>query len=250
MAEKVFLNDGLVDIESASVSVADGGLLYGAGLFETMRSFNGKIFRIDDHLNRLFASAKTLSIHNTYEKDYITDAVYKTLEANGLTDARLRLTLTSGRMNVAEEELRPTLLITAAQLQPYPDEYYKNGVLVVLSMSRQNPADPTCGHKTINYFSRMLALNQARQKHAAEALWFTVDNHLAEGCISNIFLVKDSTVYTPPLTTPVLPGVMRKTVCEIAADKDIKLKEKDLVLSYERNHAGNAGDNGRTAQRR
>ncbi|HUT45875.1 MAG TPA: aminotransferase class IV, partial [Sedimentisphaerales bacterium] len=95
---------------------------------------------------------------------------------------------------------------------------------------RQNPAEPTCGHKTISYFSRMLALKWAHQRRATEALWFTVDNRLAEGCISNVFLVKDSVLYTPPIETPVLAGVARKTVCQIALKNSIKLVEKDLNI--------------------
>jgi len=114
--------------------------------------------------------------------------------------------------------------------QPYPPEYYKKGVLVVLSPFRQNPSDPTCGHKTTSYFPRMLALKIAHKKRAAEALWFTTNNHLAEGCVSNVFLIKDSTLYTPPLKTPVLPGIARKTVCRLAQENSINLVEKDLII--------------------
>ncbi len=229
MAEKVFLNDKLVDIDKASVSVTDGGLLYGMGLFETMRSYNGVVFALKDHLDRLFFSAQSLSI-KTYDKKFITDAIYKTLKDNKLTDARLRLTLTGGPMSEPDQQRRPTLLITAAKIQPYPPQYYKNGVLVVLCPFRQNTAEPTYGHKTISYLPRMLALNLAHQKRAAEALWFTVDNRLAEGCISNVFLVKDSALYTPPIETPVLAGIARKTVCQIALKNSIKLIEKDLTI--------------------
>jgi branched-chain amino acid aminotransferase len=228
--EKVFLNDKLVDIDKASISAADSGFLYGAGLFETMRSYNGTVFCLKDHLDRLFFSSKALSIEHGYDKKYITDAIYKLLKANKLTDARLRLTLTGGPMSQADEHRRPTLLITATRLQPYPAEYYQKGVLVVLSAFRQNIAEPICGHKTTNYLSRMIALRQAHEKRAAEALWFTVDNRLAEGCISNVFLVKDSVLYTPTLTTPVLPGVARKTVCQLAVKNSIKLIEKDLGI--------------------
>ena len=231
MPEKVFLNDKLVDIGDAGVSVADGGFLYGAGLFETMRSYGGVVFAIDLHLDRLFASAESLSINNTYEKDYMADAVKKVLEANKLSDARIRLTLTSGSMSLAAEEIRSTLLITATKLEPYPVDFYKNGVMVVLSPYRQNANDPTCGHKTLNYFSRIKALNLARMHRATEALWFTADNKLAEGCISNVFLVKDSTVYTPPLDTGVLDGVTRKVVCEIARENSIDVVEKDLYIN-------------------
>jgi branched-chain amino acid aminotransferase len=103
-------------------------------------------------------------------------------------------------------------------------------VLVVLCPYRQNPFEPVYRHKTTNYFSRMIALKLAHQKGAAEALWFTVDNRLAEGCISNVFLVKDSTLFTPPIETPVLAGVARKTVCQIALRNSIKFVEKDLSI--------------------
>jgi len=230
MAEKVFLNDKLVDIDKACISVTDSGFLYGAGIFETMRSYNGVVFALKDHLDRLFFSAKSLSINNTYDKKFITDAIYKTLRANKLADARLRLTLTGGPMSQQEEQRRATLLITAAKLQPYPPEYYRNGVLVVLCPFRQNTTEPIYRHKTTNYFSRMLGLRLAHEKMAAEALWFTTDNRLAEGCISNVFLVKDSVLYTPPIKTPVLAGVARKTVCQLALQKSIKLIEKDLSI--------------------
>lgn len=230
MVPKVFLNDKLVDIDKAGVSVTDSGLLYGAGLFETMRSYNGCVLALDEHLNRLFTSAETLSITNTYDKKYLTDAVYQVLKANKLTEARVRLTLTSGSISAEAEEKKSTLLITAAKLQPYPPEYYKNGILVVLCPYRQNPNDPTFGHKTLNYFSRMHALNFAHKHRAAEALWFTNENKLAEGCISNVFLVKDSVLYTPTLETPVLAGVTRKIVCRLAKENSIDKIEKDLYI--------------------
>ncbi len=230
MAEKVFLNDGLVDVGEACVSASDSGFLYGMGLFETMRSYEGVVFRLGDHVERLFCSAAALGINNSYDKKFITEAVYQTLKANKLRDGRLRLTLTSGAMGESEEQRRSSLVITATKIQPYPPEYYKKGVLVVLCPFRQNTTEPTCGHKTTNYLSRMMALEDARRKRATEALWFTVDNRLAEGCISNVFLVKDSTLYTPALNTPVLGGIARKTVCELAEVNSIKLAEKDLTI--------------------
>jgi branched-chain amino acid aminotransferase len=230
MPEKVFLNDRLIEIDKASISITDSGLLYGAGLFETMRSYNGVVFSLKDHLERLFTSAEVLYINNPYEKEYLTDAIHDVLKANKLTDARLRLTLTNGPMAESEEQRKSTLLITATKLQPYPSEYYKKGVMVILSPSRQNIFEPTCGHKTTSYFSRMVTLSGAHQKRAAEALWFTTDNRLAEGCVSNVFLVKDSVIYTPTIGTPVLGGIARKAVCEIAKTNSIKLSEKDLYI--------------------
>jgi branched-chain amino acid aminotransferase len=230
MADKIFLNDKLININEAGISVGDSGFLYGAGLFETMRAYNGFVFRLDDHLNRLLTSAKILFIEHSYNKEYFTEAVYKVLEANNIADARIRLTLSAGAIPQAQAKPNPTLLITAAKLQPYPAEYYKNGVLVVLCPFRQNTSDPACGHKTTSYLSRMLALKQAHEKMAAEALWFTIDGQLAEGCISNVFLVKNSKLFTPKTNTPVLHGIARKTVCELAIENKIELVEKDLTI--------------------
>lgn len=229
--EKVFLNDKLVDANKACISVADSGFLYGAGLFETMRSYNGVVFGLKDHLDRLFFSANSLSINLTYSREYITEAIYKLLRANKLADARLRLTLTGGPMAESDEKRLPTLLITVVKLTPYPPEYYQKGVMVVLCPFRQNTNDPTYGHKTTSYFPRMIALQLAHQKRAAEALWFTTDNRLAEGCVSNVFLVKNSIVYTPPIATPVLAGVTRKVLCQLTLQSSIEFVEKDLYIN-------------------
>ncbi len=231
MAEMVFLNDSLVDVAEARISATDSGFLHGAGLFETMRSRHGVVFRLEDHLERLFSSARVLSIPQPYEKAYLSEVIAKVLQANQLAEARLRLTLTKGPLAVPEQQRRPTLLITATEFRPYPAEYYRTGVLVAVCPFRQNVTDPTCGHKTTSYYPRLLALDIAHQKRAAEALWLTTDNRLAEGCVSNIFLVKNSVLYTPSLETPVLPGIARKTICQLAQRQSIELVEKDLSLS-------------------
>jgi len=231
MAEKVFLNDNLIDVGEARVSVTDSGFLYGAGLFETMRSRSGVVFRLEDHLDRLSASARALSISYPYDKAYIRGAIHRLLQANQLSEARLRLTLTNGPLAQPEEQRKPNLLITATAFRPYPPEYYETGVLVILCPFRQNTTDPTCGHKTTSYYPRLLALNLAHQKRAAEALWFTTDNRLAEGCVSNVFLVKNSILYTPPLETPVLPGLARKMVRQLAQPQSLDVVEKDLFIA-------------------
>lgn len=231
MSDKVFLNDKLVAVEQAHIPVTDSGFLYGAGLFETMRSRQGVVFRLADHLDRLFRSAAHLSINHDYDATALTEAVYEVLRANALTDARIRLTLTNGPIAETVEQARPTLLVTATTLQHYPPDYYQTGVTVVLCPFRQNTTEPICGHKTTNYYPRLLALTLARQKEAAEALWFTADNRLAEGCVSNVFLVKNAVLYTPTLETPVLPGIARKAVCDIAARESIDLVERDLRIA-------------------
>jgi branched-chain amino acid aminotransferase len=160
----------------------------------------------------------------------LTDAVYTLIEANNLTDARIRLTITNGPMDRKQQKPEPTILITASQFQPYPEEYYKKGIRVALSAFKQNPANPVFYHKTLNYMPRLLALNEARQKGAAESIWFTVDNRLAEASTANVFLVKDSALLTPPVDTPVLAGIARKTVISLAHNLNIKVTEKPLHI--------------------
>ncbi|MGD0785726.1 MAG: aminotransferase class IV [Sedimentisphaerales bacterium] len=225
---KVFLNNEIVESSAAQISSADAGFLYGAGLFETIRASNGVVFALDAHLDRLFSSSEKLKINLRGDKQFVADAIYQTLNANELKEARIRLTATSGAINA--EKAEPTLLVTAVNFEPYPKEYYDKGIIAVLNSYRQNPADVLTGHKTTSYFSRISALAVAHQKRAAEAIWFTVDGRLAEACISNIFLVKDSALLTPSLKTGILPGIARKTVLEVAGRNLIKAEEKELTI--------------------
>ena len=227
---KVFLNDRIVEAVDAHIACNDSGLLYGMGLFETMRCRSRRVFRLDDHLDRLFAGVEALAINNVYDRACIAEAIDKLLEANGLEQARLRLTLTNGPIGEGASP-QPTLLITATEFTPYPAEYYEKGIRVVLTEARQNPTDPLSGHKSTCYAPRLMVLEEARKRLATEALWFTTDNRLAEGCISNVFLVKDGVVYTPALSAGILPGIARKTVIELAGKDSIELIEKDLAIN-------------------
>lgn len=232
LREKVFLNNTLVDSSDAQISVHDSGLLHGVGLFETMRTYDGRVFGMHDHLDRLFTSAAALKIPVTQSREEIIAGMNEVLKANGLTDARLRLTVTPGNMLNFDQDKGPesTLIITTSKLQPYPAEYYEKGMTVIISKYKQNPDDATCGHKTLNYLPRLLALQQAQTAQAGEALFFTTANHLAEGCISNVFLVSKQTLITPPLETPVLAGVTRSKVIELAHDCDIDIEVRPGVI--------------------
>ena len=225
---KVFFNGEIVEHSAAGLPVDDSGYLYGMGLFETMRAVGGKVFAVDDHLDRLSKSAEKLNINCSYDKPYLKDAIDKVIKANGLSDARLRLTLTNSPER--DGEVMSNVLISAAELEGYPKEHYDKGVRVVLTECRQNPTDPTCGHKVTSYAARIMELGEAHRKMAAEALWFTADNRLAEGCISNVFLVKGGVLCTPRLDTPVLAGVARKHVLELAQKLSIKAEEKDITI--------------------
>jgi branched-subunit amino acid aminotransferase/4-amino-4-deoxychorismate lyase len=228
--EQVFLNGSLLPAMQAQIGIDDSSFLYGIGLFETMRAVGGRLFRFQDHWQRLAASAQSLSIVNTYTESQVWDGIDQVLQVNRLTDARIRLTLTGGSLR-AEENRRSTLLITAAPFVPYPKEYFEKGVRVVITDYRQNPKDPFTGHKTTCYGPRLAALRGAHEKLAAEALWFTTENRLAEGCISNVFLVRQGKLLTPPLSTPVLPGIARKTVLELAQQEKILSEERPLDIN-------------------
>lgn len=227
--EKVFLNGQIVSAAKAQVAVTDSSYLYGIGLFETMRAVGGTVFRLADHLQRLNSSAETLAIANSYSDEQITQAVDEVLTANKLTDARLRLQVSNGPIG-ADGTAATNLLVTASEFTPYPTEYYEKGVRVTLTDFRQNPKDPFCGHKTTCYGPRLTALKNAHEKLATEALWFTTENFLAEGSISNVFLVKDGALFTPPVQTPVLPGIARMTVIEIAEQENIPCHEQPLQV--------------------
>ena len=231
MDEKVFLNDKLVPAPQAKLSVFDAGFLHGAALFETMRAYAGKVYRLDQHLERLVRSAKVLSIPLTVDEDFLRHAVEQTLQANGLSEARLRLTLSRGDLRRSPDHTQAaTLVITASAMTPYSAEFYQKGMTVVLSDVKLNSSDPLARHKSSNYLSRLLVLGKAQQLGAGEALWFTELNQLGEGCICNVFLAKDSTLLTPPLEEPILPGITRAAVLELAQADKIPTHQQRLTI--------------------
>ena len=231
MSEKVFLNGQLIPAQQGHLSVFDAGFLHGAGLFETMRAYNGIVYRLDEHLDRLINSAEQLLIPVAGDKDFLRQAVKQTVQANELNEARVRLTISRGSLRDDPNELKSgTVLVTASALVPYPDEYYQKGMTVLLADSKLNSADPVARHKSTNYLSRLLALRKARELGAGEALCFSEINHLAEGCVSNVFLVRDGKLLTPSLDEPILPGITRAAVLELAKAEKIPLGEQTLTI--------------------
>ncbi len=232
MAESVYLNGRLVPRDEATVSVYDGGWLHGAGLFETMRAHRGCIFRLDAHLDRLMTSAAKVLFPLERPDLPLTRDFHEVLRANNLSDARVRLTVTAGSVlePPRDDRLALTVCVTASARTAYPPELYQHGIAAVISEFRQSSADPVAGHKTTNYLPRLLALRQAQAHHCREAMWFTPENRLAEGSISNVFVVKDAVVKTPPLDTPVLPGITRAVVLEIGRGKGMDVQETPLSI--------------------
>ena len=216
----------------AKVAIDDGGWLHGAGLFETMRAENGRVFRLEAHLDRLCASARQLI--RPIERDELPQqsVLQELLGRNELKVARLRLTVSAGSMlgEQAGGEQSLTVSVTAAPLAPPRPEVYANGVPVIITQHRVSPTDPIAPHKTIPYLPRLIGLREAHGVQCMEALWFTTGKHLAEGSLTNAFIVKDGVAKTPPLGTPVLPGVTRAAVLELARSLDMEVAECPISI--------------------
>ena len=227
---KVYLNGRLQPLAEASIAPTDTGLLLGTGLFETLRAYDRFVFRLEDHLARLFASAERLEIRIDESPAEIAEALAATIRENGLGDARCRITVTGGPLAGphAEGPPRPTCLVVAGEMTPYDDALYARGMTVTLSDVRVNHTDPTVQHKTTSYLANMLILRDAHAKGAQEALRLNGPGRLAEGCISNVFVVLDGHLVTPPVTEGCLPGIARKVVLELAGEAGIECVEQPV----------------------
>lgn len=231
MSEIVFLKGKFVASRDAVVSIYDGAFLHGAGLFETMRAEHGRVFRLDQHFTRLKRSAERLLSPLSDSALPDAQAFQELLRRNGLESARIRLTVTAGTLrNSPANQAELNVVATAAPLSDYPAELYNQGVSVIVSSYRLSATDPTAGHKTTSYLPRLLGLREAQQARCMESIWFTTSKHMAEGCISNVFVVRDGVIRTPPLDTPVLPGIARAAVLEIAESSSIKAEETPLGI--------------------
>ena len=232
MSEAVCINGELVSSDDARVSVFDSGFTQGIGLFETMRAYDGVVFRMERHLDRLRESAQMLgwAVLPTIGQMWV--AVTKVVSALPSAEtARVRLTVTTGSLREAAGDApKLTVVTTAADGGGYPAEYYVEGVSVAISKYRQSKHDPTTGHKTTSYFSRLAALREAHAAGATESLWFTDENMLAEGSISSVFIVQGERLLTPPLETPILPGITRAAVIDLAVASNMPISEQELTI--------------------
>ena len=239
----VWLNGQFVPPDQAMLSVFDAGLQHGVGLFETMAARGGSVFRAQAHVGRLADSARELLLTDRLHVEPLVEAVAQVAARGDLDNARIRLTLTGGNLNLLQsqgtDKVDPTILIVAQPATVYPDVYFERGVTVLITDGRQNPFDPMAGHKTLNYWPRIRALQQAASKRAGEALWLSVSNHLASGSVSNVFLVRDETLHTPfargeeepgALPSPVLPGITRAAIIATADQMGIETKKHMLDI--------------------
>jgi branched-chain amino acid aminotransferase len=239
VAEIVYLNGRLIPRFEAKLSPFDHGFLYGYGLFETMRAYNGHIFRLDSHLTRLRCSAESIglthSILTTDEgKQSLKAACMATLEANELKDARIRLTVSAGEGDMTPDPTtcsNPTVLITARTLAPLPPEKYETGFKAAISFLRRNSQSPLSRLKSTCYMENILARVAARAAGCDEAIFLNEQGYLAEGSTTNVFLVSHGELITPCFESGVLPGITRDAVLEIARASHLKATERWVQLN-------------------
>ena len=265
---KVYLNGQIVDHEKAMISVTDAGFQHAVGLFETMSVYRRKVFRLKEHLLRIQRSAGDLGLAHSLDINELRRAVEATVTANDLEQARVRLTVTPGSVPLMpsspHDQIVPksTVLVVATHPTQYDPAYFENGITVLIAAAGANPFDAIAGHKTLAYWGRLRTLRQAAAAGAGEAIWLNVTNHLASGAVSNLFLVNDGQLWTPIargeeqrvlesmegstdesnttqetvadqgmiLPAPVLPGITRAAVLELATSLGISVQRRMLSV--------------------
>ncbi|MDD5510209.1 MAG: aminotransferase class IV [Dehalococcoidales bacterium] len=229
MSNVVYLNGALIPRSRAKVSALDYGFLYGLGLFETMRAYEGQVFRLESHLSRLSRSAELLGIPVIISE--LRDAIRETLEANRLRNARIRVTISAGEGKMPPNPKtcrKPTVLVLAERYQPYPQEVYRRGFRAVISSIRRNSQSPLSGLKSSSYMESLLARQQAGERGGDEAICLNEKGFLAEASMSNIFLVSEGILRTPGEESGILPGITRSVIIELALKLGINVLEEDI----------------------
>ena len=222
-AFKVYINGKLFDKEDAKISVYDHGLLYGDGVFEGLRSYGGKVFRLDEHLDRLWNSAKAIWLEIPMSREEMAQAVNETLKANGLADGYIRLVVTRGAGTLGLDPNRtanPQVIIITDHIALYPEELYRKGLeIVTVSTMRNHPAALNPRIKSLNYLNNILAKIEGLQAGCIEALMLNHKGEVAECTGDNIFLVRDGVLLTPPTDAGILEGITRDAVIELARER-------------------------------
>ena len=232
MGLKVWIDDELIQAQDVRISVYDHGLLYGDGVFEGIRAYGGKVFRLDKHLNRLYASAKAIRLTIPFTPEQLSQAIYQTMQANGQSDAYIRLVVTRGPGDLGVDPAKtkaPVVFIITDKIALYPQEMYEKGMSVILAKTvRTPPQSLSPAVKSLNYLNNVLAKIEANDAGVSEALMLNYDGYVAECTGDNIFIVKDGKVLTPPVTAGILEGITRDVVIELAVKNGLELQEINL----------------------
>jgi branched-chain amino acid aminotransferase len=231
MTELIYLNGSLVAADRAKISPLDYGFLYGFGLFETMRAYGGKVFKLQAHLDRLARAIKTLGLPPVMFD--LEKGVKDSLKANKLKNARIRITVSAGEGSPAPDYTtctKPTVLITARDYAPPVEEIYEKGFKTVISSTRRNSESPLSRLKTTNYPDNLRAKQEAKSKGADEAIFLNERDLVAEAAMSNVFIVSDGLLKTPRVDACILPGITRETILELAPKLGIEAAEQEIWL--------------------
>ncbi len=230
---KIYLDGKFVDQADAKVSVFDHGLLYGDGVFEGIRLYDGNIFRLDEHLERLEYSAKAILLDLPLSRAEISKATCETCRVNGLKDAYIRLVVTRGVGDLGLSPWlcsKPSIFIIATKIALYPQEHYDNGLsLVTVASRRVNPAALPSTVKSLNYLNNILAKIEARQAGALEAIMLNDQGYVAECTADNVFIFHKGELITPSASQGALNGITRGSIFSIAAELGIPIREANLT---------------------
>jgi branched-chain amino acid aminotransferase len=228
----IFLDGEFVSEENAKVSVFDHGLLYGDGIFEGIRFYNGRVFRLEQHLERLWDSARSICLQLPMSHGEMTEALLETIRKNDLRDGYIRLIVTRGVGNLGLNPAQckqPSVIIIATTVALYPAEMYQRGLTVVtVATRRTSPGALNPAVKSLNYLNNVMARIEANLARADEALMLNDHGFIAECTADNIFVIKHGEVFTPPITAGALRGITRAVVFEIAAELGIKISETHI----------------------
>ena len=233
MSNFIFLNGKIISDIDANISSADRGFLYGDGIYETLRSYNGKPFKLADHLERMRHSARQLKISFDYTNADIGERINELLEKNHTQDAYIRITLSrgsgGGRLQM-DDNIEPTTLIQLKPFSPYDSKLYDEGMSLVVSDYKRSTTCPISRYKSTNLLQSILRKEESNKKSAHETIILNTDGFVAECVVSNIFMVCGGSVITPSLDTNILPGITRRMVLDICKDSGIPSSEEHFKV--------------------
>jgi branched-chain amino acid aminotransferase len=230
---KIYMDGKFYDEEDAKISVFDHGLLYGDGIFEGIRAYHGRVFKLKEHIDRLYYSAKAIMLTIPLQPAEMLGAVVETCRHNHVQDAYIRLVVTRGigALGLNPRSCRnPSVIIIAANIQLYPLEYYQKGLEIITVPTVRNlhsALNPAI--KSLNYLNNILAKIEANQAGCEEAIMLNAEGYVAECTGDNIFIVRGNELLTPPLAAGALYGITRRVVMEIATESGLKASEPNLT---------------------
>ena len=233
MKRLVYLDGELVPEENARISVFDHGLLYGDGVFEGLRCYNSRVFRLDEHLRRLYTSAKAIMLKIPVAFDEMRKAVIETIRANKLHDSYVRIVVTRGVGDLGLDPAkcpRPGVIIIAGEIQLYPESVYEKGLSLMTVPTRRNSREAVNpAIKSLNYLNNILAKIEATSWGAMEGLILNNEGYVTECTGENIFAIKDRVLLTPPVSSGALPGITRDAIISIAGELGYETRQVNMT---------------------